>query len=365
MILVSIMGLTCLVSASEKFSYDEFEYAFNERVIYEKGNNLSEVTAQKVENKDTVYGAFIFPDAVDTDYYKIVLDEKSHILIHSENQFASTNLFLTLWSDHTIVLSSQTVQLGDGGFAQIMGGTLNKGIYYLWVGDPLLDGTNNVNYMFYYEAIPAEKNVKKYSVTDSGFANFKKIYLYEENHFADVPSNSWYANDVRMAYEMGLVNGVSNTIFNPNGEISIAETIALAARLHSIYYTGRAEFEQTSLWYNVYVNYAIDNKIIKENEFSSYFSTATRAQFAAILSRALPKEALPKINTVEEDAIPDVLKGSKYIDEIYLLYRAGVLTGNDEMGTFGPDTTIQRSAVATIVSRMAIANQRQSVTLLK
>lgn len=41
-------------------------------------------------------------------------------------------------------------------------------------------------------------------------------------------------------------------------------------------------------------------------------------------------------------------KKNTYGTEIYALYRAGILTGNDSYGTFTPDTNITRGAVATI-----------------
>ena len=43
---------------------------------------------------------------------------------------------------------------------------------------------------------------------------------------------------------------------------------------------------------------------------------------------------------------------------VYKLYQAGVLTGNDEAGTFAPMTNIKRSEVAAIVNRMMHAENR-------
>ena len=58
-------------------------------------------------------------------------------------------------------------------------------------------------------------------------------------------------------------------------------------------------------------------------------------------------------------------EGSNYHDAVYRLYRAGVLTGNDAKGTFGPFTNITRGAAAAIISRMADASLRKSITLEK
>ena len=144
----------------------------------------------------------------------------------------------------------------------------------------------------------------------------------------------------------------------------------MAARLHSIYSTGEANFTQGDPWYQVYLDYAEEHGIVKRNadgelESQDPDAPATRRIFAAVLSRALPAEALPAMNSIEDDAIPDVRTGDLYAEEIYLLYRAGVLRGNDEAGTFLANSSIQRSEVAAIVTRMACRSLRVKLTLVK
>lgn len=36
------------------------------------------------------------------------------------------------------------------------------------------------------------------------------------NQFTDVPTNAWYYNSVKSAYNLGLVNGSSATTYSPN-----------------------------------------------------------------------------------------------------------------------------------------------------
>jgi S1-C subfamily serine protease len=197
----------------------------------------------------------------------------------------------------------------------------------------------------------------------AGLDNFAKVSTYSAGQFGDVPDNAWYAKSVASAYEYGLVKGKSETSFSPAGNITIAETLALACRLHSIYNGGSADFTQGSPWYQVYVDYAVGHGIIAAGAYADYTANATRAQFAVILAHALPAGALAEINQIADGAIPDVPASAAYAGEVYLLYRAGVLTGNDDAGTFTPGSNIQRSAVAAIVTRMADTAQRRSVTL--
>ena len=196
-----------------------------------------------------------------------------------------------------------------------------------------------------------------------GLSNFQKSAAYTAGTFTDVPASTWYTENVKTAYELGLMKGTSSVAFSPDGNITVGSTIALACRLHSIYETGGANFIQGNPWYQVYVDYALKNGIITQGQFTNYDAVATRRQFAAILAKALPEEALEEKNTVEDGTIPDLAAGSANYDDIYLLYRAGILTGSDSKGTFVPESTITRSSVAAIVSRMAMPQLRQSVTM--
>ena len=195
----------------------------------------------------------------------------------------------------------------------------------------------------------------------AGLSNFQKSNTYTPGQFADVPAGSWYAAGVQSAYELGLMTGTSGTAFDPSGNLTLAETVVLAARLHSIYAGDGASFTGGATWYQPYVDYAIQNGIIPSGAYSDYNATATRAQFASILAAALPSEALPAINSVT--TLPDVPANATYAAAALKLYNAGILTGSDAAGTFNPESSIQRSEVATIVTRMADQSQRKTFTL--
>lgn len=195
--------------------------------------------------------------------------------------------------------------------------------------------------------------------------NFKAEREYPAGQFTDVVAGSWYAGSVEKAYELGLVEGTSKTTFSPTDPITVGSTLALACRLYSTYYDDNATFTGGSPWYQPYVDYAVAKGIITSGQFTDYNANATRRQFAAIMAKSLPSSALKSINTVEDGGIPDVAPGSANSEDIYTLYRAGILTGSDKAGTFLPETTIDRASVSAILTRMAMPDQRQSITLKK
>lgn len=198
-------------------------------------------------------------------------------------------------------------------------------------------------------------------ISQAAGKTFSKIQAYTPGQFSDVAETSWYSAGVKTAYEYGIMQGTGKA-FGSTNSLSIAETIAMAARLHSLYYTGADTFEKSSPWYQVYVDYTLENKIIAQ-PYSDYNQPISRSEFVSILYNALPAEALEKINDVEDDAIPDVSMNALGAVAIYDFYRAGILTGSDSKGNFQPSTNIDRAAVATIIARVVEPSLRQKITL--
>ncbi len=199
------------------------------------------------------------------------------------------------------------------------------------------------------------------SATES-MENFKKTNDYKQN-FTDVVQSAWYAQNVATVYELGLVNGKSKTEFVPDGSVTIAESITLAARIHNTYYDSSHTFSHSSPWYQSYVDYAIEKGIIKSGQFKNFDILATRSDFATIMAKALPKKEFNLINNVVHGNIPDLYAYMPCAESVYTLYNAGILSGSDEYGAFFPDSNIKRCEVAAIIARIALKNQRKEFIL--
>lgn len=195
-------------------------------------------------------------------------------------------------------------------------------------------------------------------------SKLQKVNAYTPGQFTDVSADAWCAANVRTAYEYGIMGGKTAAYFDASGSVTVAQTIVMACRLHSGYSGKSIELSKDSApWYQDYLDYAKKNSIVYV--FNQYDIAISRADFAVILASSMPKTALPTISRIEDGAIPDVKSDSDYYDAVYLLYKAGVLTGNDGKGTFGPDSDISRGAAAAIISRMADVGLRKSITLEK
>lgn len=200
------------------------------------------------------------------------------------------------------------------------------------------------------------------SAASNSMNNFKKTETYG-NQFTDVAASYWAATSIKTCYEYGLMQGYDADSFVPKGNLTVAQAIVMADRVHEIYTTGQSTLVNGAPWYQPYVDYAMENGIIQKGDFTNYNAQVTRAQMAYIFCNALPASALPAINAIQ--SIPDVNSANPYAHDILTLYKAGVLTGSDVYGTFKPNDNIIRAEAAAIIARVAIPAQRQNVTLLK
>ncbi|MBQ3858957.1 MAG: S-layer homology domain-containing protein [Clostridia bacterium] len=194
--------------------------------------------------------------------------------------------------------------------------------------------------------------------------------------FSDVKESDWFYSWVYDAVKLGLINGKGKKdgkdYFDPAGNITFAETAKLAACMHQKYTAGTVTLSNGDPWYKPYADYCAENGILKKDASGGGISVGdvmtraneavTRAEFAWIFAHALPKGALPGINEIPDDTVPDVKHSGlakefwsfreEAYEEIYTLYRAGIVNGSDSRGTFNPTSTIKRSEVAAIAVRM-------------
>ena len=194
-------------------------------------------------------------------------------------------------------------------------------------------------------------------------SNFTGTNSYNPTIFTDVEEDAWYGNNnlkvIASVYEYGLMQGDGNT-FNPIGNMTVAEAVTIAARVHNIYNGAGVEFDQTTPWYQAYTDYALNHGIIGASMFaaSDYGRPATRAEMAYVFSRTLHEDEFIAINSVT--GLPDVDENTQYSEAIFMLYRAGVLTGNNDAGTFYPVNNITRVEAAAIISRVILPTSRIS-----
>ncbi len=177
--------------------------------------------------------------------------------------------------------------------------------------------------------------------------------------FTDISSADWFYESVCLACENDLMNGITQSLFDPDGTVTLGQAVTLAVRAHCRYFDlDPVEAETDGRWYQPYVDYAIQTGLITGQEFSDYDAFATRAELAYLFSRILPEDQFDVVNFIL--SIPDVPISHPYFDKILLMYQSGVLTGYSD-GSFQPDSTVRRSEAAAIITRVILKSQRNTL----
>ncbi len=183
------------------------------------------------------------------------------------------------------------------------------------------------------------------------------ITVYADMSFTDVNKNDWYYDSVMYASEKGIINGIGNNQFNPQGILTVAEAIKLSASIHANYnnYEGLKPSTASTHWAEPYYDYAVTNGIIKETDFSkSDFDKAiTRARMFYIFANTLPESEYPEINEVQN--APEQPSN----EHTRKLFCAGIVIGNEK--GFEEVKNITRAETAEIVLRMTAHSKRRLV----
>ena len=175
--------------------------------------------------------------------------------------------------------------------------------------------------------------------------------------FADVASGAWYYDNVAESYELGLIDGKSADSFDPDGSLTIAETVKLAAVCNQLLSKGAVDdsafkLENAENWFDGYVAYAAQRDIVTE-PYENYNAPATRGMVAVLFSRAIRGAGVTpaEINALAFGDLTDVDTAAWYATSVYRLARWGIMAG-DENRLIHPEDSIRRSEMAAVVTRV-------------
>ena len=190
---------------------------------------------------------------------------------------------------------------------------------------------------------------------------FPSVRDYDEAGFKDVKASEWYASYIESAYEEGLMSGISAGSFEPDGNVTLAQAITIAARIYSRLYDADKEFENVTgvNWLKPYSEYAVEKGIITDETADSEFLDyeISRAQFAEIISGALKDADCSQINDIDDGDFSDIADSGSAGEAVYRLCRGGIITG-DSHGLFNPEDSLTRAQMAAILARITDESQR-------
>lgn len=185
-----------------------------------------------------------------------------------------------------------------------------------------------------------------------------KLYaLFEGDYFLDVSHGSWYFNDMREAVDMGLITGINDITFQPEGTMTRAMLATVLARAAGadVEAAGTAPFGDVDQneWYAGSVNWAYENGVVygeSETRFNPS-GRVTREQAATMIMRYLESRDIA-VDAEESSSFADAEKISGFAKTaVAQAEKTGILTGYPD-GTIRPKNTITRSEGVACLMRM-------------
>ena len=187
-------------------------------------------------------------------------------------------------------------------------------------------------------------------------AKFTASRTYQ-NRFTDVAENQWFYSFVKTAYEYTLANGTSDTKFSPDGKFTVAQALTAAVNIHKAYNgTTVRTAAAGEAWYAPYVEYCVQNGIIKDGQFTNFDANITRGDMAVVFANILPES---EYKAIREKTLPDMTAEMQSAAAVQKLANAGIV-GGDDKGNFNPSNEITRAEACVIFTRIAVAEMRDA-----
>ena len=174
--------------------------------------------------------------------------------------------------------------------------------------------------------------------------------------FIDVHEGDWFYENVGYVYENGLMNGVSETLFEPNGTVTRGMIVTILHRLegepesdYDMPFTDVAEQQ----WYAGAVRWAAGEGIVTGVSATDFAPDApiTREQFAAILWRYAQSKGYDVSASVYLTGFLDYGQISEYaLPALQWAVGAGVMSGRGD-GILAPQGTATRAEAAAMLMR--------------
>lgn len=180
--------------------------------------------------------------------------------------------------------------------------------------------------------------------------------------FKDVKAKNWFYSPVRAVWEEGIMKGMSETTFAPNGKMTRAELVTILYRLADApdeNYADNLIFKDVkkTAWYADYLGWAVKEGLVNgywDNTFRPN-APVLRQELAKLFSAFIDYAGYEISGNALIESFADAAKhpewAKAYIEDLRVLG----LIGGDQAGKFNPQSTATRAEVAAIITRLLSA----------
>lgn len=169
---------------------------------------------------------------------------------------------------------------------------------------------------------------------DDGDGDIDDTPISSSLPFADVSEDGWSYEYILKLYQLGVVSGRSETVFDPTGDVTRAEFVKMLACLDgadtSAYSACRFEDVGDTDYFAPFIEWAAENGIVKGVSATAFApgEKISREQMAAIICRYAEYAGIALGDKVEAVTFADADEISDYaVGYVATLQKAGVLNG--------------------------------------
>ncbi len=160
--------------------------------------------------------------------------------------------------------------------------------------------------------------------------------ISKELPFEDVAEDRWSYSYILKMYQLGVVNGRSDTVFDPTGDVTRAEFVKMLACLDGVdagsYSSCRFDDVSNDSVFAPYIEWAADNGIVKGISADKFAPNdkISREQMAAVICRYTEYAGIKLPDDSAQITFTDADSISEYaVDYVRTLQMAGVIDGFD------------------------------------
>lgn len=178
--------------------------------------------------------------------------------------------------------------------------------------------------------------------------------------FTDVEKTAWYYEAVRYAYFHGLMAGVGDNLFEPNGEVKRVMMVQVLYNLEGQPAVEKITDKFSDLkegdWYANAVTWAVENGVVAGNPDGTFGvkDNLTREQFAQMLYSYAGYKKYDQESSADLSKYPDGDQVSSWAETAFSWANAnGLINGNDEGGVLylDPKDSTTRGQMASILMK--------------
>jgi len=178
--------------------------------------------------------------------------------------------------------------------------------------------------------------------------------------FMDVIESNWFFSDVVYMWANRLMNGVSETLFDPNGTLTRGMVVTVLYRMEGSPDASELEMPFSDVaqgaWYYDAVKWAADNGVVAGYPDGTFrpSNTIYRQDLALILSRYADSAEIELAAIREYAEFADDAKIDAYArDAVEALYESGIINGKSG-NNFDPKGSATRAEFAAILHRVLV-----------